>query len=213
MENNNANTQPSTFGQDIVQAEQDFVKQFDPKSETYHQGDQRVVPVGGERIPESMPTMYDEAYIKKSQESENINYGPEYDKLVKLRAGFQDLKKTLNQICPPLEGVLRIKAKVPLDEDSDKQIATEMAKVDKPISEVKQFIETVKESSFAEKYVDGLTQICKDAYKDFKSKEEYTDYVFLVKKYTSLCFNEAATVLEQMKKIKKNYKPENAPSV
>lgn len=35
-----------------------FADQFNPNSSNYHNGVPIVVPLGGERIPESMPTMY-----------------------------------------------------------------------------------------------------------------------------------------------------------
>ncbi len=38
-------------------------------------------------------------------------------------------------------------------------------------------------------------QICKDCSKEFKNKEELTDFGFAVKKITILCFSEANTLL------------------
>ena len=45
-------------------------------------------------------------------------------------------------------------------------------------------------------------------FKQFKDKEDYAEYLFLVKKYTSLCFSEASDILSKIKKVKANYKPE-----
>lgn len=36
-----------------------FAAQFDPNDPSYHRGDPTLVPVGGNRVPESMPTEYD----------------------------------------------------------------------------------------------------------------------------------------------------------
>ena len=51
-----------------MQADEDFRKQFDPNSITYHGGSQEAVPLGGQRIPESMPTTYPENYDPSQQQ-------------------------------------------------------------------------------------------------------------------------------------------------
>ena len=154
----------SNFGNDIAEAEQEFVQQFDKTSSTYHHGDPTPVPVGEKHVPDSMPTEIDPEYIKRSQESENINYGPEYDKLMQLRAGFQDLKKVLNKVCPPHEAVLRIRAGTGEEAKKEEQIKAEMSKIEEPIKEVANFNEKLKGTEYAEKYCAGLEAICKDAF-------------------------------------------------
>jgi len=46
----------------MQESEQEFRKQFDPTSPSFHGGSEAVVPTGGDRVPESMPTMYPEGY-------------------------------------------------------------------------------------------------------------------------------------------------------
>ena len=46
----------------MQQSEEEFRKQFDPNSASFHGGSQTVVPTGGDSVPESMPTMYPEGY-------------------------------------------------------------------------------------------------------------------------------------------------------
>lgn len=52
----------SNLQKDMEQSEQEFKKQFDPTSETFHKGVTTSVPTGGQRVPESMTTMYPEGY-------------------------------------------------------------------------------------------------------------------------------------------------------
>ena len=42
----------------FIESEQKFVSQFDPSSDFYHHGDTTPVPLGGDRVPVSMPTAY-----------------------------------------------------------------------------------------------------------------------------------------------------------
>jgi len=48
-------------------------------------GEKELVPVNKRKVPESMPTMYDEAYIKQSEQQQKILYGKEHDTLVLIR--------------------------------------------------------------------------------------------------------------------------------
>ena len=45
---------------DILESQQEFANSFNPNSKNYHQGDLTPVPTGGERVPTSMPTVYDQ---------------------------------------------------------------------------------------------------------------------------------------------------------
>lgn len=197
----------TSLASDIAQSQQAFVQQFNPNSSDYHHGDPTPVPVGGERVPMSMPTVYDKDYIKKSEESEGTNYGAEYEKYMELRTLFADLKKALNLVCPPIEAVLRIRSK-PLEEvKKNEQIAQEMQKVELATSDISRINEVLKKTNYAEKYADGLDAIAKDAFRSFNSKDDYTNFLFFVKKFTALCFADSTDVLNRIKKIKGSYKP------
>ena len=71
-------------------------------------GEKRVVPLGGQHVPESMPTVYDQEYIKSLEKV--VDYGDEYQKLIAIRKDLNQLKSLLKTVCPPLEAVLRHKA-------------------------------------------------------------------------------------------------------
>jgi hypothetical protein len=42
----------------MQQSSEEFKNQFNPNHPSYHGGDLTVVPTGGDRVPESMPTIY-----------------------------------------------------------------------------------------------------------------------------------------------------------
>jgi len=209
MESNQNQNQQSNFGDDLVEAEQEFAAQFDRTSKTFHGGDQTAVPVDGKRVPNSMPTEYDPEYMAKAQETANINYGEEYDKVTQLRTLFQDIKKVLNQVCPPLENILRIKLSEGEEAQKQTQIEAEKAKVKTVTDELQnRFISVLKQNpEYNDQFVPGLETICKDAFKDYQNKEDYMEFAFFVKKFTQKCFGETTTLLGKLKKIKADYKP------
>jgi len=196
----------SNFDLAIAESQEAFVKQFDPSSETYHHGDPTPVPVGGERVPESMPSVYDKEYIKRSAELEGATFGAEYEKLTELRALFTELKKVLNHVCPPIEAVLRIRAQKVDEAKKAKQTEAEYEKLKKVTEDIeKNYTSVLRKTSYAEKYVDGLEAVCKDAFKNFKDKEDFTNFSFFVKKYTTMCFADANDILAKLKKIKSEF--------
>jgi hypothetical protein len=64
----------SQLQKDMLESEEEWRKQFDPTSESYHKGSSSLVPTGGVRVPESMSTMYPEGY-NPSEQPAVIDYG------------------------------------------------------------------------------------------------------------------------------------------
>jgi hypothetical protein len=90
----------------IAQSDISFRNQFDPTSPDYHHGVLKPVPLGGDRVPETMPTMYPENY-DPSKQTEIVDYGEEYKKVESNRTIYQNLKKSLAKLCPIVEAFLR----------------------------------------------------------------------------------------------------------
>ena len=79
----------SNFQKDLQESEMIFKKMFDPNSVLFHNGDPTPVPIGGQRIPSSMPTPYKiEETIEKK-----IEYGTEYEHHQEMREFFNLVKK------------------------------------------------------------------------------------------------------------------------
>ncbi|TNV74586.1 hypothetical protein FGO68_gene4121 [Halteria grandinella] len=64
--------QNPNFEQDLIESEQAFIEQFDRNSANFHNGNPTVVPVGGQRVPDSMPTMYPQQVIENASQNVRI---------------------------------------------------------------------------------------------------------------------------------------------
>jgi regulator of sigma D len=64
------------------------------------------VPMGGARIPESMPTVYPEGF-DPTKPQEAIDYGDKYREVEANRNVYQNLKKELAKLGPVVEAFLR----------------------------------------------------------------------------------------------------------
>ena len=201
----------STFDQDIRESELLFKDQFNPDSIHFHNGDPTPVPVGGQRIPNSMPTVFNpnpEPAIEKC-----VNYGPEYDQIFAKREFFSELKKTLAKLTPPIEAILRHKevfASKANPNDAGhlaklkKNIDIEKEKIMLVIKELQSSAEIIKEfHEYKESYYLNLKKIIDNGLLDYQDKEQFTTYAFEVKNYSKDVFKEMAVLLEKMKAIKK----------
>lgn len=84
----------------LRQSEQEFKEQFDVNSKNHHKGLAQPVPLGGARIPESMPQEYPENFNPGEVAPTSQELGPEYLKLEKQREVLMNLKKILAKQAP-----------------------------------------------------------------------------------------------------------------
>lgn len=91
------------FGNDIDESEQAYIAQFDPNSETHHGGNTTAVPMGGARIPSSMPS----EFAEPNEDAKEFVPTNEYDNIMSARTMLGDLKKDLTKVCPQIETKLR----------------------------------------------------------------------------------------------------------
>lgn len=203
--------QQSQLVKDMLESEEEFKKQFDPTSTTYHAGDPTQVPIGGNRIPKSMPSEFDDK-APVTEEIDYKEYGPEYVKLYETREYINEFKKVLARVCPPIEAVLRIKEKKLPQEKEEEQIKAEHEKLKAVLKEIQEGMEIIEKAEIdataKKKVLEGLKQVCDDAWKDYSNKEDYTNYSFFVKGASSKTFQLSTKLLDAMKKIKKEKTPE-----
>ncbi|KAL4472957.1 hypothetical protein ABPG72_020651 [Tetrahymena utriculariae] len=206
----------------IEHSEQQFRAQFDPTNPLYHQGDKTPVPIGGERVPESMNTMYPSnvnnlnEYI--NEQTKEINYGPEFDQITQERNQFLNFKKVIASITQVLEAILRHKEHFKTKGDPTNQshveklnenIKKESDKLAAILEEIQPLAKIVLESEFKARY-DGLAEILEHAKTEFKNKEDLTDFCFKLKKYSANSFTDAGKLMDKLKKIKKDHAAQTA---
>ena len=195
----------------LAESEDEFKKQFDPNFIYYHNGDARPVPIGGNRIPASMPTVFDEN-AKQEAEPENVNYGPEYDERYALREHLSNLKKVLSNVVKPLEAILRHRETFEKKGNPDNKshleklqqnVDEEVVKLKGVIKDLLPLIDIIQKTEFSDKYTQTLKEIVEQSQSDYKNKEDLMEYAFRVKKTAQSVFADMGKILEQMKKIKK----------
>lgn len=209
----------SNFDKDLRESETLFKQQFNPNSIHFHNGDPTPVPLGGERIPNSMPTVYDPEM--KELDEKKIDYGPEHDRLLSIREFFNNLKKSLAKLTPPMEAILRHKETFKKSANQtnpsnvsklQKSIDLEKDKIVVVLKELKDMAAILKTfPEYHDTYYLNLNKIIENGIIDFQDKEQYTTYSFEVKNYSKDAFKEMGILLDKIKAIKKQVegKPAN----
>lgn len=140
---------------------------FDPKSDEYHHGDTTKVPLGGQRVPETMPTPYKDGFDAEATLNE---YDPSKDdekcKVIEQGVVFlRELKKHLTSLNQAIinRGILIDKKREAEKKSEDmkegaKNLPVIGAKTKTQLEETKKFIEEGQKNE----YVDDLTDILKE---------------------------------------------------
>ena len=185
---------PQSYIADVDDSAEFFAAQFDPDDPNYHGGDPTLVPMGGNRVPDSMPTEYD-----PSAHFNDTPMDPEYYRLSEIRNFLLEFKKVMSQVPPCIEAKMRA------------QRFKDPEKKEKAMSErhnaLMQTLETVwNMKSSLDVYMPGLSEesagIVQAANREFTTKTEYGEYMFWVSNFCQKIFKESQNILQQMKTIK-----------
>lgn len=184
----------------MADSEEAFRSQFNRSSESFHHGDPTPVPVGGERVPTSMPTEYDPS----AYPTEEVELPPEYYNVQEARELLNSFKTLLTKVCPIHEAILR--AYTLKDEAAQ---AAAMTENHEKLQSILEALTAMKGELIAnaerlpQVYSETIEQIIEQGTRDFRDKTVYTDYMFLVKQTSAKVFKDMKTLLERMKAIKK----------
>jgi len=180
----------------ILSSDAAFRAQFDPNSEHYHGGGGDLVALGGTRIPKGLEGSPDwQSLPIHEAKSDNKSFGSEYEKVEKIRNDLGELKKVMTVVTASVDTILTLKA-------ANKAIDAEVSKRDKALADLAGYTKIFGEGSEFDKRA-AIEEITKGSQQLDMSKEQQFDFGSTVKKHTSQIFREQKTLLERMKKLKK----------
>ena len=182
----------------IVESNIAFREQFDRESNQFHKGDPTPVPLGGERIPESMQG---EPQIRS--EEEKIPDDPRYQSVLNTRSYLQEYKKIVAAICPAVEARLRgilskdeeHKTKLLIEADEKIQSLLQKLRDGKP--------ELDRNREYMPDFTEDIEYVLANANNDYQSKEEYGEFMLKVSAFNKKLFKEIQNLLQLLKDIKK----------
>eukprot|EP00455_Lapot_gusevi_P041984 TRINITY_DN4931_c0_g1_i3.p1 TRINITY_DN4931_c0_g1~~TRINITY_DN4931_c0_g1_i3.p1 ORF type:complete len:221 (+),score=33.48 TRINITY_DN4931_c0_g1_i3:78-665(+) len=179
--------------------DQIFRLHFNRESALYHGGDPTPVPIGGQRVPVGMEEhQHWQALPEQPPVVETID-DPEYLRLSSLRENLGNLKKVVQNLCPPVELLRKLSTSVEESKTLEQKAEVERKRAE-AIAAVRDVAQSINEQS-ADKYRRTALELSEKAETDM-SAEEMQQFFALVRTTTQQIFREQSSILQQMKKVK-----------
>eukprot|EP01066_Platyproteum_vivax_P010918 Platyproteum_vivax@DN4922_c0_g1_i1.p1 len=140
-------------------------------------------------------------------------YGPRHDVLMEARKQIDEIKKLLNAVARPLEGMVELH-KIPQDKraaDFDTNIATHEKKRDEIMSQIQAAVGAFPTDVGAD-VAGTLKDFDAETKKKLLDKETYGDWQFMIRRWNSSLFTFQKNMLAEIKKIKADFKLANPTS-
>lgn len=184
--------------QDIIESDSKFREQFDRSSEIFHGGDPTPVPVGGQRVPESMKE--GPQIVIEEQKSPD---DPRYHRVMEIRSYLQEFKKVISLVCPHVEA--RLRAKGHKEQESREKLIQECnEKISSVLSQIEGSKEKIQSySDYLGDYSADLEFILANSNNDYSSKDEYGEFMLKVSAFNKKIFKDIQNLLQVIKDIKR----------
>lgn len=216
------------FCRDLAESGADFAEQFDRENPRYHNGITTEVPLGGGRIPESMP----EAHPKLEKDPldwralpdaplaiEN-DFGEDYNKAMSYYTRLNDCKKAISVLNKPVEMVmkLRVQYKDNLNAENETDTAWKSRlkgaenERDGAIAAALVTIWDMDPTILSERTRACVKEVETRGKFDFVDKETYGEYMQVLQAANQAIFMDQKKLLAKIKEAKRIAKGEKAPA-
>jgi len=184
---------------DMEDSETAFREQFDRSNPNFHGGITAPVPIGGARVPDSMPTEIDPNYHPPAEPD-----SPEYIQAKDLRTRLGEFKKEIAHCGPLIEKRMQI-AEVPEEAKRTELYDRSEAEVADFEGKVLPYIEEFRpvQSLLHVHYADLVQELLRGLRARFDTKEAYSEFAHKLKVTNSKIFKDMTDLLQRMKALKK----------
>jgi hypothetical protein len=180
----------------FLEAEENLIAQFDPCSDTFHRGDPTPVPVGGERVPDSMPTAYDTSGAVRDTPMD-----PTFYYLIEARSTLLEFKKFLGLICPAVEAITRAhKIRDPAKKNStilERQGA--LIEILERINLISEQLTVFKD--FIPNYDEMIKEVSSRSALDYTNKQNYSEFMQFITSCSQKVFKDSQNLMQKMKSL------------
>eukprot|EP00928_Gymnodinium_smaydae_P090334 TRINITY_DN74155_c0_g1_i1.p1 TRINITY_DN74155_c0_g1~~TRINITY_DN74155_c0_g1_i1.p1 ORF type:complete len:270 (-),score=73.88 TRINITY_DN74155_c0_g1_i1:83-832(-) len=202
------------FCRDLAESGADFAEQFDRNSDKYHNGITTAVPLGGERIPDSMaadPQAKDWRAMPDAPLAIEEDFGPDYHKAMDAYKQLNDCKKAISVLNKPVEMAMRVRHQY-IGAEGDERTALlgrlKGAENDRDgaLEAATEIILKMSDEDISERTRSIVSDVKEQGRFEFKDKERFGEYVTLLQRANQTIFADQKKLLQRIKDIKKAYK-------
>lgn len=198
------------FCRDLAESGADFAEQFDRNSATYHDGITTAVPMGGERIPESMggAAAADWRSLPDAPIAIEQDFGPEHDKVVAIRQDLEKCKKAISVVNKPVEVVMKLRVQYKGAEGADKTALESRLKGaendrDGALGAACELVLRLDGDYVSERTRSCVQEVADQGKFQFQDKETFGEYMQVLQRANQAIFADQKKLLQKIKDIKK----------
>lgn len=210
------------FCRDLAESGAQFAEQFDRSHPKFHGGNPTAVPLGGDRVPESLAaSMGGEAEVKNWRDlpdaplSLEDDYGPDYKRWMDAHKTLNDCKKAIAVVNKPVEVAMKLRVQYTEAEGEDKSAYQGRLKGaendrDGALDAATATILGMSPEVISERCRSCVEDVVKKGKFEFIDKETYGEFIQILKRANQEIFMDQKRILQKIKDIKKACKERNA---
>lgn len=202
------------FIRDLAESGADFAEQFDRNSATFHGGNKTEVPMGGERVPESMG-----GEAAKDWQALPVNemiaieedFGPEYHATMAAHKQLGECKKSISVLNKPVEMAMRVRFQY---KEAESQGVDDMTALlsrlagaenqrDGALASATQNILHMNNNDCSQRTRDCVKEVVDRGKFHFEDKETFGEYMQVLQRANQAIFMDQKKLLARLKDIKK----------
>jgi hypothetical protein len=203
------------FCRDLAESGADFAEQFDRSSATFHGGNTTEVPIGGARVPESMPFSTEQGADATNWQSLpdaplaiEEDFGPDYHIAMAAHKRLGDAKKAISVLNKPVETAMRLRLQYKGAEGDDKTALESRWKGaenqrDGALSAATETILTMSDNDISERTRACVADVCERGKFHFEDKETFGEYMQVLQRANQAIFMDQKKLLQRIKDAKK----------
>lgn len=198
------------FCRDLAESGAEFAEQFDRSSSKFHNGLTTAVPMGGQKVPESMggAAAADWRALPEAALAIEENFGPEYDAVVAARRELDRCKKAISVVNKPVEMAMRLRLQYK-DASGEDRTALEGRlrgaenERDGALSAATETIFLIDPAMVSERTRECVKEVVEQGAFNFEDKERFGEYMQVLQRANQAIFADSKKLLEKIKQIKK----------
>jgi len=199
------------FIRDLAESGADFAEQFDRDSATYHGGVTTAVPLGGDRVPDSMGGSAAAEWQKLPDAPLAIeeDWGEEYNHAMAAHKQLGDCKKSISVLNKPVEMAMRVRHQYLEAKTEEDQVALKSRLAgaentrDGALASATQLILNMSDNDISERTRSCVKDVVERGKFHFEDKETFGEYMQVLQRANQAIFADQKKLLARMKDIKK----------
>merc|ERR1719382_46746 len=209
------------FCRDLAESGAEFAEQFDRSSAKFHNGDSRAVPMGGQRVPESMSgdgTGADWQALPEAPLAIEEDFGPDYHVAVAAHSRLNQAKKAISVLNKPVEVAMKLRVQYRDAEDEAKTAWESRLRGaendrDGALQAASAIVRGMDGKDVSERTLECVEAVVERGRFKFEDKETFGEYMQVLQRANQAIFMDQKKLLQRIKDAKKAAKATQGPAV